>query len=174
MSYSTLMLFKDRKVVDEIEYTNSHGTAPYVWGVLFDKYLKDPTILYDSWLFRCATGDTALWELNKREDLPDYERVVHAFTMDRAFVRKQDFPRFTAHIRKFLIAHPPDPTTICHWSAIADEVENQDCDAVGLYCTSLSDSPWYAQNDDEEERLVDIDGDDCFDVYKLLAGEYNE
>jgi hypothetical protein len=23
-------------------------------------------------------------------------------------------------------------------------------------------------------QLADIDGDDCFDVYKLLAGEYDE
>ena len=109
MSYSTLMFFKDKKVIDEIEYTNSHGTAPYVWGVLFDKHLKDPNIPYDSWLLRCATGDTALWELNAREDLPDYERAVHAFTMDRAFVKRQDFSRFAAHIRAFLAVHPPGP-----------------------------------------------------------------
>lgn len=179
MSYSTLMIFKGKQVIDEIEYKNSHGTAPFVWNFLFEKYLKDPNIPYDSWLTRCATGDTALWKLCERKDLPDYERAVHAFTMDRAFVRKENFPKFIAHIMEFLDKGPykgyPSEKKVCHWRSIARNIQECEGDAVGLYCTSLSDSPWYVQNDDEVAmQLVDITGDDCVDVYKLLAGEYDE
>src|SRR5690242_1122243 len=108
MSYCAIITFKFGRPDQQIKYGNAWGGAAYVWTALYDKYLKDPAIAYDSWLtdFRENQGKR-LWGLAYRTDLPAYERAVNFSTFDYAIVRREHFERFCADLREFVTMNPP-------------------------------------------------------------------
>ena len=86
MSYTTLYLVpKKGSLIDFEEYKNSHGGAPFIWSALYDKYLKDPNIKYDSWL---SDKEGKLSKLVKSERLNKHEKICLASTFDKVMVKK--------------------------------------------------------------------------------------
>ena len=76
MSYCSIIAFKEGKADSAGNFGNAWGGAAFIWTVLFDKYLKDPEKEHDNWLSRCADeSDRSLWDLAKRDDLPNPDRV---------------------------------------------------------------------------------------------------
>jgi hypothetical protein len=169
MSYCEIISFKDGVPDESVEYRNAHGGAPFIWDALFDTYLKDPRVEYDSWLMRFSrdSGDKSLWDLAKREDLPMYERAVHAATFDRAMVRKEHFRQFALDLRAFVERHR-NGERVCHLLEWADFVDACKAEAVGFYGTSVSDNLW--EDRDEEERVpYNLNTrDEHFEVYDWL------
>ena len=169
MSYCSLIWFRDGKPFAENEYRNAWGGAAKIWSDLFDTYLKRQSVPYDSWLMRCAGNDTSLWDLAKRQDLPLFERAVHASTFDRAIVRREHFQKFVCHLREFVAKYPSNEK-VDHLSAWADAIETSDAEAVGFYGTSVSENLWY-QFDEENDESIPYDlntGDEHFEVYDWL------
>lgn len=174
MSYCEIISFKDGVPGESVEYRNSHGGAAFVWNALFDTYLKDPAIEYDSWMMRAMDSDRSLWDLAKREDLPMYERAVHAATFDRAIVRAEHFKQFALDLRAFVERHRNEER-VCHLLEWAAFVESCNGEAVGFYGMSVSDNLWYEwvvdkDNEDEGESIpYNLNtGDKHFEVYDFL------
>lgn len=167
MSYTKMIKFECGEPKTEIRYGNSWGGAARIWNALFDKYLKDPKIPYDTWL---SGGERAqaLWDLTKREDLTTYERAVHISTFDRAFVLRKDFARFCADLRAFDTTYPAQQC-VSHLVKWAKDIERCDAktQAVAFCHNSISENPWLKQQKDDGE-LFYRHLSDGFDVYKLV------
>lgn len=176
MSYCELVFFRQGKAADGIEFRNSWGGSARIWDALFNRYLKDPDVEYDSWLTRQMKpgGSRALWDLGKRRDLPEFERAVMMFTYDFALVKQKDFPRLAADLRKFAEAYPVQRGNVDHLVSWADAIEIQigtDADAVAVYGTSCGER-WMSvpMPDDEDSRPYDMAVDDKhWDIYEELG-----
>lgn len=59
MSYCELVEFHNGVELVRYTHSNNHQGASVIWSKLFDKYLKDPNIEFDSWMRR----PKPLWEL---------------------------------------------------------------------------------------------------------------
>lgn len=174
MSYSQVIAFRDGKPAEVLECRNAWGGPAYIWTSLFDRYLKDPFIEYDSWLSRFSRNDNSLWQLVDREDIPAALRAVHYSTYDRAIIRREHFQQFAADLREFVATFPT--TGVCHLPAWADFVEKCDAEAIGFYGTSVSENLWFidkeqteADEDDEDSIPYDLNtGDKHFEVYDRM------
>ena len=166
MSYCQIILFKDGLPSNEaMEYCNSWGGAARIWDSLYDAYLKDPSKQHDSWLF----GDSKkLWELASRPDLPGVERAVMAATLDRAFIRRENFEQYAHDLREFVRRYPVSPARVDHLPDWACFVMTCEADAIGLYATSVSDNPWF-RHDKETGKYLPIPLAEGFEVYDWIA-----
>ena len=163
-------LFKDGKPHDSVEYRNAWGAAAFVWNALFEKYLKDPNIPFDSWLVRGMKDDSQeLWDLADREDLPMFERAVHASTFDYAIIRNNHFKQFAKDLRQFVAAYPAGES-VCHLSEWAKFIESCDAEAIGFYGTSVSDNLWFEWDEEREDSTpYDLNiGTKHFEIYDEL------
>lgn len=167
MGYCQIIPFTDGMPQAGIEFRNPWRGAPMVWETLYDKYLKNPQVSYDSWLtsYRKDEG-RALWDLAKRDDLPRFERAVHAFTFDLAYIANEHFEQFATDLREFERRYPVEyPTHLSAWANLIDSMENE---AVGLYGTSVSENPWN-KYDEEKDAMIATPLSDGFEVYDWLA-----
>lgn len=149
MSYCAIITFKDGKPSEQIEYRNAWGGAARIWNSLFDKYLKNPEIPYDSWLQ--INRQQSLWDLANRKTLPDCERAVHCSTLDLAYIQRDNFLRFASHLREFDRINPVQRNTVNHLIAWADKIVTLECEAIGFYGTSVSENPWCKWNEEKDE-----------------------
>jgi len=170
MSYCSIIVFNDGKPDDEIEFKNSYGGAAFVFDVLYNNYLKDPSIPYDHWLSGAREDNCRLWDLAKRQDIPLFERAVHASQFDWAMVRQEHFKQLAQHFRQFVEKYKPDSNRVCHLPAWAHFLESCDAEAIGFYGTSVSENLW-CRWDGELDESVPYDlnaGDKHFEVYDWL------
>jgi hypothetical protein len=140
MSYTSLILFKRGKAHSEIEFRNAWGGSARIWDALFKAHIPKEHE-YDSWL--SYPNNQRLWDLAIREDLPMFERAVHAFTFDRHYVRKEHFKRLANDLRAFVQKYPAGERVdhLPEWAKWLDE--NGSVEAVALYGTSVGENPWY-------------------------------
>jgi hypothetical protein len=150
MSTCEIIAFKDGKPDVSMELRNAWGGSAFIWSCLYDKYIKDPAKPYDSWI----TNDSKqLWDLAKRPDIPMFMRAVHASTFDRAIVRRDDLPKFSAHLREFA-AYFPAGDKVSHLLQYADFVDaHLDVEAIGFHGTSVSENLWYDWDEEAEESV---------------------
>ena len=176
MSYTTLIIFKDGKPNRGIEYRNAWGGAPRIWDALFNAYVPKKHE-YDTWV--TSPNDRRLWDLAIREDLPMFERAVHAFTFDRFYVRSEHFGQLASDFRSF-VARYPAGEYVDHLPAWAKWLEeNSGVEAVGLYGTSVGENPWHrrktcphcGQDIDETESIPLSEG---IEVYDWLDHKHHE
>ncbi len=164
MSRTALIKINDRRMCGEIEYINAWGGAARIWTALFNKYLKDPNREYHSWI--TDYPNNRLWELSENKSLTVFERAVHIFTFDNAYVKKDNFNRFADDLRTFAETYPY-PGKVDHLPSWADEIEKLDCEAVGLYATSVSDNP-FRKYDSDKDEIVDVLIEECDEVYDAI------
>lgn len=166
MSYTQLITFNDGLPERGPEFSNAWGGAARIWSSLFDKYLKNPAIPYDTWLSRLSREDNSLWDLAKRTDLPVFERAVHMFTFDLAYVSKDNFDRLSEHLREFAEDHRVYQVDhLCAWADAIDAMEG--VEAVGLYATSVSENVWF-EYDEEKDESMPVPLSRGFEVYKWI------
>ena len=141
MSYCALIIFVNGKPDGQVEYSNSWGGSARIWDALFKSYVPKKHE-YDSWLTNNG-NDRRLWDLALRQDMPMFERAVHAFTFDRFYVRKEHLGRLAGDLRKFVEKHPAAGGHVDHLRAWAKWLdEHGEVEAVGLHGTSVSENPW--------------------------------
>jgi hypothetical protein len=166
MGYCEIIPIKGGIPQNGIEFRNPWRGVPIIWNALFDKYLKNPEVPYDSWLLNHSKGKgKLLWNLAKRADLPMFERAVHAFTFDRAYARREHFKRLSDDLRAFDVEYPVEYPS--HLSAWTDVIQSLDADAVGLYGTSVSSNPWW-EYDEEKDEMIPYRIEDGFEIYDWL------
>lgn len=163
MSRTSIITFNSGLPDGEIEYLNAWGGFSYIWDCLFNKYLKDPNIPYDTWMCR---SPKPLFDLVDDERLSINERVVHASTLDYAYVSNKNFNRFTDDLRKFMETYPTKG--ICHLPAWADTIDNLECEAVGFWGNSVCDNPWVGF-DREKDEFVYTPLTKGWEVYEELG-----
>lgn len=175
MSQCAIIFFENGKPGHEEEFSNAWGGAARIWTSLYDKYLKDPLVEWDSWLGASSKGPTKLWELAENEDLEMFERSVHASTFDYAIVRKENFARFAKDLRDFVHLYPPGKS-VCHLLQWADAIESSDVEAVGFHGTSVSGNLWYRWDDEKDEEVpYDLEaGDKHFEIYEWLNSKMGD
>ena len=176
MSYTALVTFQDNTVSGEIPYQNSWGGAAYIWSSLFDRYLKEHE--YDSWMIEERGRD--LWRLADDERVPEYARVVLAFTFDRFLVMNRDFKTLAGYMRRFVEEYPPD-NRVCHVAQWADVLDKSEVQAIGLHGTSVTENPWLIwqpdpDHEDEGEYVsVNIgEPDTYFDLFEEMKKPLTE
>lgn len=168
MSSSELIIFRGGKPVESVEYSNSWGSAAYVWTVLYDKYIKDPAKEYDTWVCN-REGAQKVWALVEREDLPFFMRAVLASTFDYAIVEREHFAEFAQHLNEF-VSYFGTNGRVCHLPAWAKKIEGLDAEAVGFYHTSVSENPWF-EWDNKKDKDVPYNlkkGNKHFEAYDYL------
>lgn len=172
MSCCSIVTFKDGRADKTEDFSNSWGGCPRIWDALFNKYLKNPLIPYDSWMARAEGGDRSLWDLAKRDDIPLFERAVHASTFDYFIVRKENFDRFSRHLMEFVAAHPLEEEVVDHLPSWAEFVKNCELEAIGFHGTSVSDNPWRLWDEGKEEHVpFDLATGEHEEVYEWLEKE---
>ena len=175
MSYTQLIIFKDRKPDGALEYRNAWGGSARIWDALFKAHVPKKHE-FDSWI--CGTGDDRrLWDLALRENLPMFERAVHAFTFDHFYVRRENFNRFACDLRAFTEKYPAGACVdhLPAWAKWLDE--NSGAEAIGLHGTSVSENPWYRQKTcqhcgnpaDETEPVPLSEGTEVYDWLESLS-----
>ena len=172
MSSCEIVTFSEGKPDHSVEFRNAWGGAAFIWSALFDQYLKDPEIPYHNWLSMVGSGDTSLWDLAKRPNLPLFERAVHAATFDYAIVSRDNFQSFVSHLREFVARYKRKyPGSVCHLEAWAQFIETCDAEAIGLVGTSVTGSLWNEWDEKTEEYLpYDLrTGTKHFEVYEFLG-----
>jgi len=173
MSYCQLIAFKGGQAHGGVEFRNSWGGSARIWDALFKTYVPKKHE-YDSWLANNG-NDERLWALARREDLPMFERAVHAFTFDRFYVRKENFAKFANDLRLFVAKHAVIGACVDHLPAWANWLDSENgAEAVGLHGTSVSGNPWIRSkacptcgSDTEEDEAVPLS--DGYEVYDWLS-----
>lgn len=167
MGYCEIIPFKDGTPKQGIEFRNPWRGAARIWDALFDRYLKNPEIQYDSWLVNYSKDHgKSLWDLAKDNRLQLFERAVHTFTFDLAYVRNDNFERFANDLRTFDEKYPVEYSS--HLSAWADLLDSLDSEAVGLYATSVSRNPWLEYDEEKDETKPHLLSEG-FEIYDWLA-----
>ena len=152
MSYAELKIVKKNgDVVGYKEYNNAFGGAAFIWTKLYDKYLKDQNIPYDSWLL----NREKLWKLSKDESIPFFARVVLNSTYDHVIIKRENILDLANALEKFLEIFPPSKGTICHlgnWvNDLRDIYKDKSIRGIAFYQTSVSQDLWNIYNDNEED-----------------------
>lgn len=173
MSYCSIITFEDGKAHAALDFSNSWGGAAYIWNALFERYLKDPERPYDNWLSR-GMQDRSLWDLADREDLEIFERSVHVSTFDLAIVRRENFRRYADDLLLFLERYPVPGKSVCHLPQWAKRIrefdEKPEIEAVGFHHTSVTQSPWFQFDENDEILPYDLnERDDHQEIYDRLA-----
>lgn len=172
MSCCQLVIFKGGIASDAVEFRNAWGGSARIWDALFKAYIPKRHE-YDSWMANNG-DDRRLWDLAKREDIPIFERAVHAFTFDHFYVRNENFAKLADDLRTFAGKYPAGEC-VDHLSAWAKWLEeNGTVEAVGLHGTSVSENIWFRQkacphcgNDTDESEPVPLsEGIEVYDWLK--------
>lgn len=161
MSHCAMIEFVDgkpsyrRKTV----FDNSWGGVPRIWDALCVEYLGADN---GGWIFKSE----AMFDLlndGKIED--DFENSVLHFTADWAVLRKENFSRMAADLRKFKEKYPP--RAICHLEAWASYLDESEVEAVAMYGTSCGEYLWHKYDEETDEEInYDLNTmDDHFFVY---------
>ena len=157
MSYTTMFLVTHDGELEEIaEYLNAWGSAARVWESLREQYLPEQaTFLYDT---------QRIWDLWRREDLPDHVRLVLLSTFDCAVIEGERLAEMAAYLRAFVSDFPTD--RVDNLPKIAGDLERlaeekRDLLGVCFHQTSVTDDIWLSWNEEKEER----------ETYDFLHGE---
>jgi hypothetical protein len=175
VSYCEVIGFKNGVPGESKEFRNAWGGAAYIWDALYEKYLKDPSKPYDSWLGSTGRDDRRLWDLARREDIPEFMRAVHVSTFDHAIVRAENLPKFCGHLREFAQHFGKERghgAVVCHLPGWADYIETlADVEAVGFYGTSCGENLWRGWDGEKDEPVPYDLGKrtDHYDVYDFLT-----
>lgn len=178
MSQTNLIIFKDGQPCGSVEYHNAWGGPARIWNALFKAYIPKKHE-YDSWITQTNGDDKRLWDLATREDLPMFERSVHAFTFDHCYIRREHFGRFSADLRDFVAKYPVSGRCVDHLPAWAKWLdENSGVEAVGLHGTSVSENPWRraktcphcGNSTDEYEPVPLTEGTEIYDWLDAAGG----
>lgn len=148
MTTTSLIEFVDGVAQAEYEFGNSWGGAARVWDSLFKKYIPKKHE-FDNWMQ--AAEDKRLWSVCEDPRLSDAERMVYAFTMDNALVKKDDFAAMAKALREFIQQNPRDG--VCHLEAFAKVFEESEGDAMGLHATSVCENPWISCDEEQDESV---------------------
>lgn len=165
MSYMEFkMAKKDGEVMTLTTYKNAFGGVPFIWEEIFNKYLKNPQIPYDSWM---QDRGKRLWEAPKDENIPRWLRVILLATFDRAIIEYNKLPGIAALYRHFITIFPPK-SGVCHlpeWASMCESVYTQEtentCSGVCFYGGSGSADLWEIHDNELETcRPYDLSKDE--------------
>lgn len=145
MSYTSLLFFKDNKIVDEIEYRNASGGMGRIYDSMWKAHLI-PKKQYEIWYHRTDE----IIDLCNKDGIHDTAKAAVLFCCDRAVVRKNEFNKFAADLLAFDQAYPYESTWSNHLKGWAKDIVGSDYDAVSLYAHSVVENPWYYWDDEEE------------------------
>ena len=144
MSHSTMYGVPKKGEIRALEeYQNSHGTAPVIWGYLYDKYVPKAHS-YDCW----GTHNEKLWALSDDPRLSRHEKICLWLTFDHCMVKTKDIPVVVEALRQ-LYKDTFNPEYVNHLSKLADDMEalqkSRKFVALCFIWTSVADDIWDSQ-----------------------------
>ena len=162
MSVSTLVGIRESgEHCYALELRNSWGSAPLVWNALAMKYLGKG----DYQGLDCV--EDIVPALNDA-DAPRHHCILMALTFNRCVVTRKDFSEVAEAIDEFLVDFPVPGDRVNHWPTIARFFRETDEEAVGIWHTSVSESPYDVWDEDMDESTpVPIGG--LFDVIEAVT-----
>jgi len=155
------------------EFRNSWGTAPIVWDTFCKKYFGPDE---HWWLMNLSTpAGQQFWDLWKDPKIPISHRAVFLWTFDHFYVKKADYRRFGADLRKFLDDTLISANDVNHWPLIAQVFEMEpDYPALALWCTTVNGDQWDRPYDEEKDEYGPFDWNKATDLYEQLEAEGTE
>ncbi len=157
MSTTTILAVYPGDRVESLERChNSWLSAPIIWERVCKKYLDLAHVpLHDSQKLQ------RLWDAWQRPEIPEADRAVLLFTMERVFVKRIDFLRLAKDIRSIGLNG--------HWPRIAELLMSEpEIPAIGLWCTSVSDNPFLGAYNGETDEYGPVDWSATADLYAEL------
>lgn len=162
MSRTTVYVAPENGAFVEVaEFGNAWGSAARIWSALAERYCGDTAY----WLVcRSEEEQRRFWALAKDERLSREERIVFAWTFDRALVDRPHFEEMARCLDTFRAIYPAGEK-VCHLSlhaALLRRLASEDHGlsfapfAVGIWQTSVSECSWIVREGEEGE-----DGEDC-------------
>lgn len=130
------------RIEDGPELSNSWGTGAMVWCFMCERHLQRQQT---AWMMGTDVG---LWGLWKDLEIPEHDRAVFLFTLDRLYVKRENFERFACDIEKWLANWTGWGKAANHWPGIVDYLrfllkdESSEVPAIGLRVTSLASDSW--------------------------------
>lgn len=164
MSRTTVYAIYPGEKIEEIaEYNNSWGSAPVIWSAIYDKYLKPPGELYQSWM---GKEGEKLWAIADDEGYSQWLRNVLRMTFDRAIIKSENFQQAADDLETFFSNFPQPENHVNHWPKIVTLLRTgaEGAPAIGFHMTSVSENPFAPQWDEEKDEriynwnLVDVYG----------------
>jgi hypothetical protein len=122
------------------EFSNSYGSAMYVWAALGKKYFGDEYFV--------MSRSEEFWPLWKDSCPSESERTVLLFTFDKCLVKATDAPRLASAFRRFVGEHPPVGVvcTLPAQAEVLDAIATLPLDfvpyAIGWRQTSVTNNRW--------------------------------
>lgn len=167
MSRTTMMLIDSGGNTRDIaEFSNSWGSAAFVWDALYKKYIGG-----DGYLFS-DENMKKVWALWKDPRLRTVEKVVLLSTFDHAIIERDKFEDAAFAFAEFEALHR-QPNAICHMGAISQALmDNRETDCVGacFQQTSVAENPWLGEynEDTEDYKPFDMNAEKHFFVFAEL------
>ncbi|WP_225761627.1 hypothetical protein [Acinetobacter sp. Marseille-P8610] len=165
MSYTTVLaIYPNEKIEELFELRNAWGSAPVIWDAMAQNYLGLSSFM----MATLKDQGKALWALCTDGNIPFHHRIVHAMTMDHAYIEKKDYKRAASDIRKFLADFKIDLQRVNHWYEIADFLDSEpEQSAIGFHMTSVSENPFLGSWNEDKGEYNPIDWDKCYSVYEV-------
>lgn len=154
MSRTTMMLIDENgNTRDVAEFSNSWGSAAFVWDALRKAFLSGDEYLFNDEVIK------KVWALWKDPRLLRFEKAVLLSTFDHAIIERDKFTdaaeAFTAFERRYR-----QPNAACHMGAISQVLmDSRELDCVGacFQQTSVAENPWLGEYDEETEEYKPFD-----------------
>jgi hypothetical protein len=162
MGYTELFYInKEGDTVSFKKYHNPWGGAAFIWTQIYDRYLKDNSKEFDSWLF----NQQPLWDSVNDKAIPLSICTVLAFTFDYAIIEYDKIPKMVEYLKEFLEIFSPDKNIVCHLGEWYDDMMKiyyrEDNHGICLYPTSVSENLWSIYGEEKDEyRPYNVNVDD--------------
>lgn len=169
MSYTTIYKVTPGVSAEPmLELQNAWGSAPLIWGTIQSKVLHKDR---HSWGLASGGMDQICQQWHNLA-LPEFVCAVLGMTFDRPYIERQHFMRAAKDIRQFLEWAPQPPAHVNHWPEIADKLvawaDDESIPAIGFHHTSVSESLWEGQWNEEKDSYDPLEWGDFWSLYPEL------
>ena len=167
MSYAELLaIYPNEKFEPLYRLQNAYGGSYILWDALVRKYISNGDDIY--WLNNQSIVGK-LWTLYQRKEIPTPIRAVHGFTLDRAYVKRDNFTQFGEDISQMMTLLHFRAHAVNHWHEIEGYFRSSpDVPAIGFYGTSVGENSFQGEYNEKLEDYESIDWSTTFEVYEDL------
>ncbi len=168
---SATVLYKFTNAWDAVEFArikNSFASAPVIWKYMEDNYLppyrpdrakgySEDRKFYRAWGYGNSREEIQpVWDLYKREDIPDNDIICHVSTFDKVIVNRENIPKVIEAFRKF-----PIESSLKEQADLIEKECETDKDFIAIWRLQTTvvqwrDSKWWYDEETDDSKPYNI------------------